>query len=107
MTFALILAFAFVVLFIGVFVFHPVYVTVCEFSEHGTSKNCEQYHVLLAVLLKVGQVLSLAETWTALATIAIAGFTYALKRSTDRLWDANERQISWLVTNLSPLTGQN
>jgi hypothetical protein len=37
--------------------------------------------------------LSLAETWTALATIAIAVFTYALKRATDRLWDANERQI--------------
>jgi hypothetical protein len=92
-TFALILAFAFAALFIGVFVFHPVYVTVCEFSEHGTSKNCEQYHVLLAVLRKVGQVLSLAETWTALATIAIAAFTYALKRATDRLWDANERQI--------------
>ena len=80
-------------LFIGVFVFHPIYVTVCEASEHDASKNCEQYHVLLAVLLKVGQVLSLAETWTALATIAIAAFTYALKRATDRLWDANERQI--------------
>lgn len=93
-TFALILAFAFVVLFVGMLIFHPVYVTVCEASEHGAFKNCEQYHVLLAMLLKLGQLLSHAETWTALATIAIAAFTYALKRATDRLWDANKRQIA-------------
>lgn len=31
---------------------------------------------------------------TALASIAVAFFTYALRKSTDRLWDAGERQSS-------------
>jgi len=88
----MILAVGFVVLFVGMLIFHPVYVTVCETSEYSASKNCEQYHVLLAMLLKLGQLLSRAETWAALATIA-AAFTYVLKRATDRLWDANKRQI--------------
>src|SRR4051812_21404513 len=30
---------------------------------------------------------------TALATLAIASFTLTLKRATDRLWDAGERQL--------------
>jgi hypothetical protein len=81
-------------LIVGILVLHPIYANVCEPAEHGASQKCEQYHVLLAMLLKVGQVLSHAETWTALATIAIAVFTYTLKRSTDKLWAAGERQIA-------------
>lgn len=33
---------------------------------------------------------------TAAATMAIARYTYTLKRSTDKLWDAGERQLSHL-----------
>ncbi len=40
-----------------------------------------------------GAVNDLAVLVTALATIAIAGFTFSLKRSTDKLWEAGEKQL--------------
>jgi hypothetical protein len=39
------------------------------------------------------------EVWTALFTLAIAIFTLTLKLSTDKLWDAGERQID-LIDNI-------
>jgi hypothetical protein len=82
------LAVAFVLLFIGIFILHPVYPNVCDAAEHGAQQKCEPYHILLAIPLKIAQVLSHAETWTALGTIFIAAFTFTLKRSTDHLWEA-------------------
>jgi hypothetical protein len=46
---------------------------------------------------KIGQSIDVISALiTATATIAIARYTYTLKRSTDRLWDAGERQLSHL-----------
>lgn len=63
------------------------------------------FAMLLVILIvsrdiQVGQIASTLNAYngviTALATIAIALFTLFLKRSTDRLWDAGERQIDLL-----------
>jgi hypothetical protein len=66
----LILLGAFILLFIGVLILHPLYVEVCEGSQHDAKQKCESYHLLLATLLKIGRIFAHAETWTALATIS-------------------------------------
>jgi hypothetical protein len=73
----------------------PIQVDVCSPDEHGSAQNCGKYQIALAVLLKAGPVIWKIETWTALATIAIAYFTFTLKRATDNLWDASKTQ-HWL-----------
>jgi hypothetical protein len=78
---------------LGLTVLNPVYVNVCKRAETGGGEECEPRHIVIAALYKLAEILSHAETWTALATIAIAAFTYTLKRSTDKLWTAGERQF--------------
>jgi hypothetical protein len=90
--FALISA-ALVCLFVGILVFHPIYVNICEAAQAGEQAKCEQHDILYVTFLKMGEAITHAEFWTAAATIAIAVFTYTLKRSTDKLWDAGEKQF--------------
>jgi Trk-type K+ transport system membrane component len=71
-------------------VLYPLYFDVCDPAERGKAQNCEQYQVALAILLKIGQVLSHAETWTAIGTILIAIFTWTLWRSTRNLWNVTK-----------------
>jgi hypothetical protein len=89
-SFLLTVAVAIVLFLIGLFVLFPVDMTVCDAAEHGAAKHCEPYHILVAIPLKVGQILAHAEVWTALGTIAIACFTFFLKKSTDNLWSATK-----------------
>jgi hypothetical protein len=71
---------------IGIFILHPVYIDVCEASQRGAPQKCEPYDILYVAFLKIMNTITHAEFWTAVATIAIAAFTWTLKRSTDRLW---------------------
>jgi hypothetical protein len=69
------------------------YGEICEYTQAG-QKECTTHHIILVALWKIQKVLNdIGATITALATIAIAVFTYTLKKSTDKLWDAGERQL--------------
>jgi hypothetical protein len=62
----------------------------CYQYEYASPKYCAAYQGLFALaelLEEYGGVL------TALATVAIAWFTFTLRRSTDRLWEAGEGQL--------------
>jgi hypothetical protein len=80
---------------IGLFVLNPVYINICEAAKNGTGQKCEPYNALYFAAQKFSQILLHAETWillTALATIAIAVFTYTLKKATDQLRFEGESQ---------------
>lgn len=80
------------ILFIGVLIPTPVYIIVYNEATEYT----QQYYDLHddfegAVFGKIiNNTLFNAAFWTAVATIAIAWFTWTLKRSTDRLWKAGK-----------------
>ncbi len=67
---------------------------ICQKTESG-AKECANYNVLSYALFKVWAALdALNGAITAIATAFIAWFTLSLRQSTDRLWDAGERQIA-------------
>jgi hypothetical protein len=70
---------------------------ILEHQICGETKNledCGSYNVILYSAWRLAKAL---DHWTALiaaiATVAIGIFTYTLKRSTDKLWEAGERQL--------------
>lgn len=81
-------------LFIGII---PAHYKICEINQYTENENCTAYQLLPFLFIKVQKILdAVGVAITALATIAIATFTYYLKKSTDRLWDAGERQLRHL-----------
>jgi hypothetical protein len=71
------------------FLVFPPYEAYCE-SDNANDYYCTAYGVAVAL----GSVIEAhSGAITALATIFIGLFTYTLKRSTDKMWDASERQI--------------
>ena len=80
-------------LVVGFFVFHPVYINVCHGGQRGAAQKCEPNNILYVAFLNILEIMTHAEFWTAVATIFIAAFTFTLKRSTDKLWAAGEKQI--------------
>jgi hypothetical protein len=83
---------------IGFLCFIPAHYEICEVSEKTHDKDCTSYQLVPFIALKIPQILDrMGGVFTALATIAIAWFTFALKKATDRLWDAGERQLKFLA----------
>jgi hypothetical protein len=67
---------------------------VCETSREG-AKECAKYGLASFALHEIGAALdSNNGLITAIATVFIAWFTFSLRRSTDKLWNAGERQIA-------------
>src|ERR1700677_225046 len=67
---------------------------ICETTKEG-AKECARYGVVSFAFRELGIFLdSYNGLITAIATAFIAWFTFSLRRSTDRLWDAGERQIA-------------
>jgi hypothetical protein len=65
---------------------------ICETAKEGT-KECASYNIISFAFRKIVASLDiLSALITAIATILIALFTFTLKRSTDSLWEAGERQ---------------
>jgi hypothetical protein len=78
------------------------YYQICEADQYG-HERCTAHNLLYVVWWHTSYVINSA-TITALATAAIAYFTLILKRSTDNLWEAGERQLKlardeFLTTN--------
>jgi hypothetical protein len=85
------------VIFIAAIVFElwfvPIYGEICSKNEYTGAKDCAAYNVILVILWHISKALNdHGVAITTLATIAIAGFTWTLKRSTDKLWDASKKQ---------------
>jgi hypothetical protein len=71
----------------------PTEYQVCEITNNG--EHCGSYNILFGLVWKSVLILDrYGALITALATIAIAWFTLTLRRSTDRLWEAGEKQIA-------------
>jgi hypothetical protein len=79
---------------VGLIALIPAHGEICKESAKTGEEACTSYSLLPFVFIKIGQALdALGVAITALATIAIAWFTWSLRRSTDKLWEAGERQI--------------
>jgi hypothetical protein len=73
---------------------YPKYGEICYRSERTSQKECSSYSLPLFLFIKVFDSLNVYGTAiTALATAVIAGFTGTLWFSTNRLWEASERQF--------------
>jgi hypothetical protein len=69
---------------------------VCETTRQG-AKECATYGVVHFALHEIGAALDVYNgVITAIATAFFAWFTLSLRRATDRLWDAGERQLKFL-----------
>jgi hypothetical protein len=83
---------------VGFLCFVPAHYEICEISERTHDKDCGSYQLAPFIALKILQTLDrMGGVLTALATIAIAWFTLSLRQSTDKLWDAGERQLKLLA----------
>jgi hypothetical protein len=72
---------------------YPTETQIC--NPPGNAENCESHNVLFAfVVVALDKLNFYSALITALATGAIGYFTLTLKRSTDKLWDAGERQLA-------------
>lgn len=81
-----------------IFRFVPYYGQICEPGGEAKAANCTSYQLLPYIVLEAAQFLDkMGGAITAVATIAIAIFTFTLKRATDKLWDAGERQLNLLA----------
>ncbi|UFW43043.1 hypothetical protein [Bradyrhizobium sp. WSM471] len=77
--------------------FIPYHGQICEPAGEAKVANCTSYQLLPFIVFEVAQFLDkMGGAITAVATIAIAIFTFTLKRATDKLWEAGERQLHLL-----------
>jgi hypothetical protein len=82
------------VLFVGVLIPTPIYIRVYkEAAEYAQQHYDSYYNIKWTVLGVVCDAIFSTAFWTATATIAIACFTWRLKLSTDRLWNAARDQL--------------
>jgi hypothetical protein len=78
---------------------------ICESTKEG-AKECANYHVISFAFRQIGKSLDAYSAFiTAVATILIARFTFTLKRSTDRLWEAAKEQARITENGFAQLEG--
>jgi hypothetical protein len=66
---------------------------ICEYNQATEHEECTTYSLVPFLLIQVGKPLNdYGVAITALATVAIGFFTLTLKLSTDKLWEAGEKQ---------------
>ena len=86
---------------VGLIALIPAHGEICKEGTKAGEEACTSYRLVPFLIIEIGKILdALGVAITALATIAIAWFTWSLRRSTDKLWDAGERQIA-LVRQVS------
>lgn len=65
----------------------PIDVNACQhYAANGECENYAPEHIYLFLPRKIGELLRDSAFVTALATIAIAWFTWTLRRSTEKMW---------------------
>jgi hypothetical protein len=70
------------------------YYQICETNQYTDKERCAPHHILYVAAWYIGYWFNAASAIiTAFATAAIGYFTYTLKQSTDRLWEAGEKQF--------------
>jgi acetolactate synthase regulatory subunit len=85
-------------LILGVISLIPAHYEICKEGAKIGEEACTSYNLVPFLIIQISKVLdALSVAITALATIAIAWFTLSLRRSTDKLWDAGERQLALLA----------
>lgn len=68
---------------------------ICEYAQGAQQNDCPTYNLAFFVIIKVGEILNYyGPLIAAFATIAIAAFTYTVKKSTDKLWSATQRSAT-------------
>lgn len=79
-----------------VFVVDPqTYHQICETNQYSGKESCASHNVVYFLVWYIGHWFDVsAAVITAIATGFIAWFTLTLKRSTDRLWEISNRQLS-------------
>jgi hypothetical protein len=78
--------------FVGFFSLVPAHYQACEINKYTEHEHCTTYQLVPFVYIEIKDILDdLGSVITALATIAIAWFTWTLKRSTDNLWDVTRK----------------
>jgi hypothetical protein len=83
---------------VGFIALIPAHGEICKESQKTGEEACTSYRLVPFLVIEIGKILdALGVAITALATMAIAWFTWSLRRSTDRLWDADERQLKLLA----------
>jgi hypothetical protein len=69
------------------------YGDICEYNNATYQKDCTSYEFAPFISIKAFKALNdYGAAITALAAVAIGVFTLTLKLSTDRLWEAGEKQ---------------
>jgi hypothetical protein len=72
----------------------PTTAEICDQASQAKVEDCPSYNIVLVTLWHLREALnSYSGAIAALATIAIAAFTWTLWRSTDKLWKSAERQF--------------
>jgi len=83
-----------VAMLIGFLAMIPFNGELCEKPVQAGYKECATHNLPVYLAFKIQIILdALGVAITALATIAIAWFTWTLRRSTDKLWDASDQQL--------------
>jgi hypothetical protein len=84
-------------LLIGFLALIPFNGEICEKPDNAGYKECTSHNFPVYLAFKTQKFLdALGVAITALATIAIAWFTLTLRRSTDKLWKAGDKQLRLL-----------
>jgi hypothetical protein len=95
-----------IVYVVGLLSLIPSYHEICEVTEKAQQEHCAAYQIVPFLGIKVAQILDkMGGVLTALATVAIALFTLTLRKSTDKLWDASERQLKLLSETSAAQSG--
>src|SRR5579872_4213044 len=82
---------------------------ICEVTKEGAeqaTKSCASYNIISFAFRELGARLDIVSALiTAVATAFIARYTFTLKRSTDKLWDAAQDQARITENAFAQLEG--
>ncbi len=79
----------------GVLVLNPLYGEICQGQVNSNNKNCDTYHIAIVVGWHTGRFFDAAAApISALATIAIAVFTWTLWRTSSRQAEITDKAVS-------------
>lgn len=94
------------ILWVSVFAFYvwlflysiPVVTEICHQGDSHVKNECAAYRIPAFIFIETSKTFNdYGAAISAIATVFIAFFTFTLKRSTDRLWNASDDQLAHLT----------